>query len=59
MRVIGRRAKNGSVEIDLDHMLKNSVHPDQTAENDRVDLDQTAENGKWCRPWSYWEWQVV
>ena len=24
-----------------------------------VDADQIAENGKQCRPWSDWEWQIV
>ena len=40
--------------------MANSVDPDQTAENDSVNLDQTAgivdtdqtaECGKQCRPW--------
>ena len=35
------------------------VDPDQTAENDSADLDQNAENGKWCRTWSDWKWQTV
>ena len=33
--------------------MANNIDPDQTVpENDSVDLDidQTAENGKWCRP---------
>ena len=39
--------------------MANSVDSDQTVENDSADLDQNAEKGKWCRPWSDWEWQIL
>ena len=42
--------ENDSVDLDID----------RTAETaSRVDPDQTAENGKRCRPWSNWEWQIL
>ena len=36
--------------LTLIRLLVKSVDPDQTAGHDSVDLDQTADNGKWCRP---------
>ena len=42
----------------LDQTDENNIELDQISENDCVELDQIAENGKWCRPWSYQEWQI-
>ena len=43
--------------------MANGIDLDQTVPvNDSVDLDldETAENGKYWRPWSdYWDWQIV
>ena len=40
--------------------MAKSVDPDQTGENDSADLDQTDENGRYCRPSSdCWERQTV
>ena len=48
-----------AVDLDIDQTAENSLDPDKTVENDSVDLDQIAENGKQCRSWSDWEWEIV